>query len=395
MCNSASFRRLAAPETQRKRWLPDQSIGRSMRNYTGGLLGASTRRKAAGQIQSRVAPDDAMVAACSPIGTIEAMPEPQRFDVVALGELVIDLIPTRGADGTACLAPKPGGAPGNVALGVARLGGRAAMLSKVGDDAFGRLLVETLAANGVVTDAILATREGNTSLAAVTVGPDGEREFLIYRKGSADSTYAPGEVAADVVRSAKILHVGSLWLGEPDCGAAQRHAVRIAHEAGGLVSVDVNLRPALWRNVEEMRAVALEATLEAEILKVSMEELALMADTSDVEEGVARLVSPRRRLLAVTFGSGGALLVSRDRQVRIPGLAVEVADTVGCGDAFMASLLLDIAASTADLASEDALVRMGRRAVASGAFAATVAGAMDALPTSSQRDALLLAAHSV
>jgi fructokinase len=366
-----------------------------MKNYTGGLLGASTRRKAAGQIQSRVAPDDAMVEACCPIGTIEAMPEPQRFDVVALGELVIDLIPTRGADGTACLAPKPGGAPGNVALGVARLGGRAAMLSKVGDDAFGRLLVETLAANGVVTDAILATREGNTSLAAVTVGPDGEREFLIYRKGSADSTYAPGEVAADVVRSAKILHVGSLWLGEPVCGAAQRHAVRTAHEAGGLVSVDVNLRPALWRNVEEMRAVALEATLEAEILKVSMEELALMADTSDVEEGVARLVSPRRRLLAVTFGSGGALLVSRDRQVRIPGLAVEVADTVGCGDAFMASLLLDIAASTADLASEDALVRMGRRAVASGAFAATVAGAMDALPTSSQRDALLLAAHSV
>jgi fructokinase len=366
-----------------------------MKNYTGGQLGASTRRKAAGQIQSCVAPDDAMVVPCCSIGTIEAMPEPQRFDVVALGELVIDLIPTRGADGSACLAPKPGGAPGNVALGVARLGGRAAMLSKVGDDAFGRLLVETLAANGVVTDAILATREGNTSLAAVTVAPDGEREFLIYRKGSADSTYAPGEVAAEVVRSAKILHVGSLWLGEPVCGAAQRHAVRIAHEAGGLVSVDVNLRPALWRNGEEMRAVALEATLEAEILKVSVEELALMSGTSDVEEGVARLVSPRRHLLAVTFGSGGALLVSRDCQVRIPGLAVEVADTVGCGDAFMASLLLDIAASTVDLASEDGLVRMGRRAVASGAFAATVAGAMDALPTCSQRDALLLAAHSV
>lgn len=323
------------------------------------------------------------------------MPQPHRFDVAALGELVIDLIPTRGADGSACLAPKPGGAPGNVAVGVARLGGAAAMLSKVGDDAFGRLLVETLTANGVATESVLATREGNTSLAAVTVAPDGDREFLLYRKGSADLSYAPGDVAGDVIRSARILHVGSLWLGEPICGAAQRHAVQIARTAGALVSVDVNLRPALWRSVEEMRAVALEAASEADILKVSAEELALMADTSDVEEGVARLLSPRRPLLAVTFGSGGAFLVSHDCQVRIPGLAVKVADTVGCGDAFMASLLFDIAASETDLASEEGLARIGRRAVASGAFAATVAGAMDALPTSSQRHALLLAAHSV
>jgi len=320
------------------------------------------------------------------------MPEPQRFDVAALGELVIDLIPTRAADGTACFAPKPGGAPGNVAVGVARLGGRAAMLSKVGDDAFGRILIETLASNGVATEGVLATGDGNTSLAAVTVAPDGEREFLLYRKGSADSTYAVGDVAADAIRSARILHVGSLWLGEPVSGAAQRHAVRIAREAGALVSADVNLRPSLWRSADRMRAVALEAAAEADILKVAAEELTLMADTEDVEEGVARLMSPPRRLLAVTFGAGGAMLASRDFQVRIPGLTVKVADTVGCGDAFMASLLLDVAGSAAGLASEEGLIQMGRRAVAAGAFAATVAGAMDALPTSAQRDALLGAA---
>ncbi len=153
---------------------------------------------------------------------IEAVPQSSRIDVAALGELVVDLIPARAADGSACLAPKPGGAPGNVAVGVARLGGRAAMLSKVGDDAFGRLLIETLTANGVATEAVLTTQAGNTSMAVVTVAPDGEREFLIYRKGSADSTYAAEDVAADVIRSARILHVGSLWLGEPICGAAQR-----------------------------------------------------------------------------------------------------------------------------------------------------------------------------
>ena len=102
------------------------------------------------------------------------------------------------------------------------------MLSKVGDDAFGRLLIETLTANGVATEAVLTTQAGNTSMAVVTVAPDGEREFLLYRKGSADSTYAAEDVAGDVIRSARILHVGSLWLGEPVCGAAQRHAVRTA-----------------------------------------------------------------------------------------------------------------------------------------------------------------------
>jgi fructokinase len=326
---------------------------------------------------------------------VEAMRQPRQIDIAALGELVVDLIPTQGADGSDCLAPKPGGAPGNVAVGVARLGGDAAMLSKVGDDAFGRLLIETLTANGVVTETILTTPEGNTSMAVVTVAPDGEREFLIYRKGSADSMYAAGDVAAGVIRSARILHVGSLWLGEPICGAAQRYAVQTAHEAGVLVSVDVNLRPSLWRLAEEMRAAALEAAEAADILKLSATELALMAGTADIEEGVARLTSSRRRLLAVTFGSEGALLISREGRARIPGIAVKVVDTVGCGDAFMASLLADIAAQHADFASEKALVSIGRRAVAAGAFAATAAGAMNALPTSAQRDAFLFAVQSV
>ena len=108
------------------------------------------------------------------------------FDVVALGELVVDLVPALNADGQPCFIPKPGGAPGNVAVGVARLGGRAAMLSKVGDEAFGRLLVATLANNGVSTDGVLTTQEGNTSLAVVTVDADGERDFILYRKGCAD-----------------------------------------------------------------------------------------------------------------------------------------------------------------------------------------------------------------
>ena len=317
---------------------------------------------------------------------------PRRvFDVAALGELVIDLVPALSADGQPCFVPKPGGAPGNVAVGVARLGGRAAMLSKVGDEAFGRLLVRTLAGYGVATDGVLTTREGTTSLAVVTVAADGERDFILYRKGCADSTFAPAEVATDIIRASRILHLGSLFLGEPLSAAAQRHALRTAREAGVLVSVDVNLRPSLWRDQQEMRAVALEASGEADILKVSEEELSIMTGAGDVEEGLARLWTPRRRLTAVTFGSRGALLATAGHRARAPGFAVSVVDTVGCGDAFTASLLADLAGSPADLESPAGLARLARRACAAGALAATAAGAMEGLPTADRRDAFLAA----
>jgi fructokinase len=312
-----------------------------------------------------------------------------RYEVASFGELVIDLVPARGGDGGACFAPKPGGAPGNVAVGVARLGGRAAMLSKVGSEAFGRLLIATLARHGVATEGVLTTREGNTSLAVVTVSSDGEPEFALYRKGCAESTFTTGEVATHIIRDSLILHVGSLLLAEPTCAAAQRHAVRTAHEAGVLVSVDVNMRPTLWRDPEEMRAVALEAAEEADILKVSDEELAVMTGVRDVEEGLAHLWRPRRRLTAVTFGERGALLAAGNARARAPGFPVSVVDTVGCGDAFTASLLADLTASRADLTSPDGLARLARRACAAGALAATVAGAMEGLPTADQRDAFL------
>jgi fructokinase len=312
-----------------------------------------------------------------------------RFDVVALGELVIDLVPARAADGQLCFAPKPGGAPGNVAVGVARLGGRAAMLSKVGEEAFGRLLIATLAGYGVVTEGVLSTREGSTSLAVVTVAPDGDRDFMFYRNGCAESSYTPAEVAVDIIRSSSILHVGSLILGQPVCAAAQRHAVRVAREAGVPVSVDVNLRASLWRDAADMRAAALEAAGVADILKVSDEELAFLTGTHELSDGIAKLWRPSLRVLAVTLGAAGALLATDGHRVTVPGFAVKVVDTVGCGDAFTASLLADLAVSQAGLGSAAGLVRLARRACAAGAITATAAGAMESLPTASRRDAFL------
>ena len=312
-----------------------------------------------------------------------------RYHVVALGELVIDLVPARSSEGAFCFAPKPGGAPGNVAVGVAQLGGRAAMLSKVGEEAFGRLLIDTLNSYGVATHGVLTTREGNTSLAVVTVAPDGDRDFILYRNGCADSTYAPAEVDESTVRRACVLHIGSLMLGHPVSAAAQRRAIRVAREAEVLVSVDVNLRASLWRDPDDMRTAALEAAGEADILKVTDEELAFLAGVPDLADGIAKLWHPRLRVMAVTLGSAGAVLATAQHRAAVPGFAVRVVDTVGCGDAFTASLLIDLAASQHDLGSVAGLKRLARRACATGALTATAAGAMEALPTAERRDVFL------
>ncbi len=312
-----------------------------------------------------------------------------RYDVAAFGELLIDLVPVRDTAGQPAFAPKPGGAPGNVAVGVARLGGRAAMLSKVGEEAFGLLLVDTLAGYGVATEGVVMSRTGNTSLAIVTVDADGDRDFMFYRTGCADTIYAPDEVAVDIVQEARVLHIGSLVLAEPIAASAQRYAVRLAREAGVVVSVDVNLRPSLWPDPEDMRRGALETVAAADILKISEEELAFLTGTADVAGGIAALWHDRLRAMAVTKGSAGAEIVTPAHRASVPGFTVRVVDTVGCGDAFMASLLTDLTDTDFDLGSEAALARLARRACAAGAIAATGAGAMPSLPTAAARDAFL------
>jgi fructokinase len=312
-----------------------------------------------------------------------------RFDVAAFGELLIDLVPVRDAAGLPCFAAKPGGAPGNVAVGVARLGGRSAMLSKVGEEAFGRLLVATLQANGVATEGVVMSRAGNTSLAVVTVDHAGDRDFMFYRAGCADTIYTAEEVAADIVRGTRVLHVGSLVLAEPISAAAQRHAIALAQAAGVTVSADVNLRPSLWREPEDMRRAGLEAAGVANILKISEEELAFLTGVADIDGGIARLWHDGLRAMAVTKGPAGADLVTPLHRASVPGFSVKVVDTVGCGDAFMASLLADLTATDFDLGSVATLERLAKRACATGALAATAAGGMESLPSAATREAFL------
>ena len=301
------------------------------------------------------------------------------YDVVSLGELLIDMVPLPAPEGALNFAAKPGGAPGNCAVGLAKLGRSVAMLSKVGDDAFGRLLIDTIAGSGASVDAIVVSREHLTGVAVVTLDAQGDRDFLFYRHDCADVNYAPAEVRAELVRGARILHVNSLVLASPISASAQRHAVGLAQAAGILISVDPNLRPLLWASREAMIAAAREVVAVANILKIGEDELHIITGIGDTDAALEAIWHDGLRVVAVTRGAGGATILTRAARVSVPGIAVKVVDTTGCGDSFMAAFLTGLLDSDLDL-SADSLTSIGQFACAAGAITATAPGGMDAMP---------------
>jgi fructokinase len=311
------------------------------------------------------------------------------YDVAALGELVIDMLPAGPASSGRTYVAKPGGAPGNVAAGVARLGLKAAMLSKVGPGAFGDLLIETLSAAGVKTSGIVRSKSAPTTLAIVSTDTAGDRDFVLYRQGAADTTFETFELDLGIVRATRILHIGSLSLATPASAQTLRLAVSEARQVGALISTDVNFRPSLWSDRAAMLSTGREALACADIVKVSESELLELTGLPEIATAARSLWHPRLKVLAVTRGAIGAELFTSAHHVRIAGFRVSVVDTVGCGDAFTAALLAGLLGSNLARLEQTDLLRIGRMACASGAVMAGTAGAMEAMPDLPQINSLL------
>jgi fructokinase len=309
-------------------------------------------------------------------------------DVVSLGELLIDLVPLPDDGQGLSFVAKPGGAPGNAAVGLAKLGRSVAMLSKVGADAFGRLLTSTVEAAGVSIAGIAVSPVHRTGLAVVTLDAGGDRDFLFYRENCADVNFAVEEVREDLIRAAGVLHVNSLVLASPISAAAQRHAVSVARTAGILVSADPNLRPLLWADRAAMVAAAREVVEIANILKIGEDELAAITGISDPHEALKSLRHPGLQVAAITAGARGATIVTPKERVTVQGMPVQVVDTTGAGDAFMAAFLAGLLASGFDL-SRVSLEKIGIEACAFGAITTTAAGGMDAMPDRAKLESFL------
>ena len=306
-------------------------------------------------------------------------------DVIALGELLIDFVPTISGV-TLIEAPAfkkaPGGAPANVVAGLAKLGVSSGFMGKVGDDAFGRFLAQTLEEAGVDISALRFSSEARTALAFVSLRADGEREFMFYRHPSADMLYTPEEVDTSYIQTAKVFHYGSISLiGEPSRSATLR-AIHAAKDAGLLISYDPNLRLNLWPGVKAAKEGMLLGWPLAQVIKVCDEELIFLTGNNDLIAAGRSLWHAGLRLMLITLGKEGCIYLTQESSGRIPGFQVEAVDTTGAGDGFVAGLLKGLLETLEP--DEPRLREICRYANAVGALTTTQRGAIPALPTAAQ-----------
>jgi fructokinase len=305
-------------------------------------------------------------------------------DVVCLGEVLIDFVPTVTPT-TLIDAPAfkkaPGGAPANVAVGLARLGVPSAFMGKVGEDAFGHFLVNVLAEEGVDVRPVRFASEARTALAFVSLRADGEREFMFYRHPSADMLFTPAEVDTDAIRGAKLLHYGTISLISEPSRSATLRAIDLAREAGCIVSCDPNLRLGLWRDRTAAREGLLGAIARAQVVKISDDELRFLTGSDDPAAAREHLWHDRLELLVVTRGSAGCVYFTPEFGGVVVGFSVEAIDATGAGDGFVAGLLQGLLADRHGLKEEAQVRAICRMANAVGALTTTERGAIPALPT--------------
>ena len=302
---------------------------------------------------------------------------------ICLGELLIDFVPTVTGTGlidTPAFIKAPGGAPGNVAVGLARLGVSSAFMGKVGDDPFGHFLANTLAEAGVDVSPLCFATEARTALAFVSLRADGEREFMFYRHPSADMLFTPREVDVDVINRAKLLHFGSISLiGEPSRGATL-YAVDTARAAGCLISYDPNLRLPLWPDANAARDGMLLGLKKAHVVKLSDDESEFLTGISNLENARKALWHDDLKLMVVTRGRAGCVYFTQDFTGTVESFIVEAVDATGAGDGFVAGLLQGLLADPATFQNEASLRELCRFANAVGALATLERGAIPALP---------------
>lgn len=319
-------------------------------------------------------------------GPRPATPSPEvtiMADILCLGELLIDFVPTvTGLDsaGAELFRKAAGGAPANVAVGVARLGASSGFIGKVGADGFGRFLADVLAEANVDVTQLRVTEAANTGLAFVSLDADGEREFLFYRSPGADMLLEPADIDETAIARAKLLHFGSVSLICEPSRAATLHAVALARKHGRLVSYDPNLRLPLWPDRNAARAGLRLGLGYADIVKISDEEVAFLSGLSDPLAGARALWHDGLAVMAVTMGARGCLWVTAEAANRVPGFPAEAVDTTGAGDAFMAGLLAGLHASPSMPPEPATLDRITRLANAAGAITASGRGAIPAMP---------------
>ena len=307
------------------------------------------------------------------------------MDVVALGELLIDFTcKSTDESGYPTMEAHPGGAPANFLAALAKFGAKTALLGKVGNDAFGKLLIQTLRQADIETKGLVVSEDVFTTLAFVTLDETGNREFSFARKPGADMQFTYDELDLSLIDEAKIFHFGTLSLTDEPARSATYQAVTYAKSKGKLITYDPNLRKPLWKSLEDAKTQLLWGLAQADVVKISDEEVDFLFGLG-VEDGAKHILEHFGvQLVFVTCGAEGCYFSNGAAVGKVPSLSdIRVVDTTGAGDIFGGSAvwkLLQIGKAPKDL-QEDELREIVTFACTGAGLSTTKAGGISSIPS--------------
>lgn len=306
------------------------------------------------------------------------------FDVTALGELLIDFTENgTSSQGNPLMEANPGGAPCNVLAMLERLGKKTAFIGKVGKDMFGNQLKAAVEEVGIDTRNLIMDENVHTTLAFVHTYPDGDRDFSFYRDPGADMMLTKDEVQKDLIENSRIFHFGTLSSTHEGVREATRRAIELAKEAGCIITFDPNLRPPLWKSLDDARKEIEYGMTKCDVLKISDNEVEFLFGTTDYDKGAAMI---RKKynipLVLITMGKDGSRAYYKDLRVEAaPFLQENTIETTGAGDTFCASTLNYVLEHGLEDLTEENLKELLTFANAAASLITTRKGALRVMPS--------------
>lgn len=266
----------------------------------------------------------------------------KKYDVVALGELLIDFTQNGvSPQGNRLFEANPGGAPGNVLAMLSKLGHSTALISKVGNDQFGSILKETMQEVNIGSEYVAIDDNVPTTLAFVHTLDGGDRDFSFYRNPGADMMLTPDDIKEEVIKATAAFHFGTLSMTHQQSREATKKAIRLAKKEKVLITFDPNLRPPLWESLDKAKEQILYGLRHCDIVKLSDEELTFVTGLLDIQEAVESIRDQYKiPLILVTKGPSGSVAFYKDLQVEQQAyLQSATIETTGAGDTFFASVI--------------------------------------------------------
>ena len=315
----------------------------------------------------------------------------RNYDVIALGELLIDMTDNgMSGQGNTLFEANPGGAPCNVLAMLNKLGRKTAFVGKVGQDQFGRLLKETIADSGIETRGLAMDEDIRTTLVFVHTFPDGDREFSFYRNPGADMMLSEDEVDYDLIRQSKVFHFGTLSMTDEPVKTATKKALEAAREAGCLITFDPNLREPLWKSLDDAKEAMEYGFQYCDMLKISDNEIQFISGKEDYDEGIRYLQEKYHiPVIFLTMGKDGSRAYFKDIRVERAGFPVKAVETTGAGDTFCGCAINGLLKYGLEGLTEETLGELLTYANAGAALITLKKGAIRSMPEPAQIEEMI------